>query len=663
MTARHPAGNPRRVSPSTAHSAPWWRHPAWIVAAAALLLYLPVLGYGFVRDDHELVEDNPFLRRAGYLGRLLGSDYWASSGGESGLWRPLVLLSYWLDGRLGGWQAAWFHGVNALLHAIAAGLVVLLAAQVVARATSPRGAAIDRGGPAADSGGSWIPALLAGLWFAAMPLHVESVAWISGRTDVMCALAFTVALWADRRARASGAAWPGALAVVAFAAALLAKEAALPLVLAFVVAERIERPDGRLRWTWLLPYAAVAAAYVVAHFGVARGQGVPSWIAVETLQRRHWTGWTMLAEDVAFFWPGFPHAAERLLALPSSPFAPQVIAGAAFTLAAFAVAGVLAWRRAPAAMPLAVFLLPLTPTIALAVARGYVAHAERLVYTSSVGAAWLLAMGLTRADRSTTWRLPARAAAALLVVASAWVTWRVLPDWRDDASMYAAMVRAQPEHVEGRIGLASTMVERGRIAEAHAQLDAAERLESRHPALHVTRALAALRSEDWPAVLAAAQRARAADPARTDAALLEAQALVRLHRLDEADRALADLLARNPGLPQAEALLGELRLAQGRAAEAAELLRRAAGWTPGDAAVWMALGRAELESGQPGQAQAAFRRTVALAPGAYSAWLQLALVSHQIGDHSTRDAALERALRLPGAADGRADSLKRRFAR
>ncbi|HKQ59543.1 MAG TPA: hypothetical protein VJY35_16895, partial [Candidatus Eisenbacteria bacterium] len=139
--------------------------PAFAGALAALALHLPALRNGFVRDDVPLIAGNALMRAPGGLGRLLGSDFMASMGATAGLWRPLPLLTFWIDGRLSGWTPMLFHAVNLALHAGAAALVGALLAQ----AGLPR-----------------IAALLGALWFAAMPAHVEPVAWISGRIDLLC---------------------------------------------------------------------------------------------------------------------------------------------------------------------------------------------------------------------------------------------------------------------------------------------------------------------------------------------------------------------------------------------------------------------------------------------------------------------------------------------
>src|SRR5439155_19049165 len=191
-------------------------HPSLWSAVLALVLYLPALGDGFVWDDHWLIEANPALRGGDGLLRALVSDFWAPTGSASGYWRPLVVLSYGLDGALSHWNAAWFHAVNLLAHAGTSAAVAALATA---------------------SGAGTLGSLAAGAWFAASPTHVESVAWIAGRTDVQCALLFLLALALDRRGRAAGRSRPGAGSLGLFGAALLAKETALVFLPVVALAE------------------------------------------------------------------------------------------------------------------------------------------------------------------------------------------------------------------------------------------------------------------------------------------------------------------------------------------------------------------------------------------------------------------------------------------
>src|SRR5262245_34336778 len=129
---KHPAGPPahRRGRPAASRerrSAADERVLLLVLPAlAALLLYARTVGFAFVWDDLDLVVRNTALQESGWA-RLLLRDFWESTGGGTGMWRPLVTLSYRVDGVLSNWQPALFHAVNALVHALSSSLVAHLA--------------------------------------------------------------------------------------------------------------------------------------------------------------------------------------------------------------------------------------------------------------------------------------------------------------------------------------------------------------------------------------------------------------------------------------------------------------------------------------------------------------------------------------------------------
>lgn len=637
------AGRARPGGALSAWLATLLRHPALWSGLLAAALYLPALSAGFVRDDHELVEANAFLRDTGHLGRLMVSDFWEQAGGVSGLWRPLVTLSYWLNGRLGDWQPGPFHAANLLAHAAATALMVGL----MLAGGAPRAAA-------------WI----GGLWFAAMPAHVESVAWIAGRSDLLCAGFLFAALALDRRARGARRAWPGWGPMVLLAAALLSKEAAAPFVALVAVAEWTEPgpPRGaREMLAWLAPYLAVTVVWMAVHVVVAPGgEGA---LDPATLERGRWTGWLALPAFLGFLWPGYPHTPDFTPALPPAHWAPAAVGGAVLHLMLGGTLVLLLRRRARAALPLALFWLALLPLVGLALVRGFVATSERVVYLPSAGAAWALGLAVT-APALARWRPAAGAAwvaAAALVVASAAVTLRLLPTWRDDGAMFRAMIATQPHNPVGFIGWAGILAERGREPEARELLRRAETLDPRRPEIHLARAAMGFRHADWGDVLAEARATLALDPRQRDAQVFEATALVRLRRFEEAEAALRAMLARRPGDPDVAAVWGQYLLLAGRLGEALPYLEHAARWKTDDASLEYALGVASDALGRPAQARAAFERTLALDPRYYDGWLRLARACHELGDAAARDAALERAARLPESGDGRVARLRAEF--
>ena len=92
------------------------RHHPLLIAALTLLLYAGTLNNAFVLDDHAAIRDNPIVHRAA-LSEIFTTDYWSGYHSDrSGLYRPLTILSYALQYRLGGDAPFGYHLLNILLH-------------------------------------------------------------------------------------------------------------------------------------------------------------------------------------------------------------------------------------------------------------------------------------------------------------------------------------------------------------------------------------------------------------------------------------------------------------------------------------------------------------------------------------------------------------------
>lgn len=594
------------------------------------MLYLPSLGHGFVRDDVPLIVENATLRGTGGLGHLLASDFLASLGFTSGFWRPLVLLSFWVDGRLGGWTPVFFHAVNLLLHVG----VTLVLGLLLGQAGLPRAA------------------MIAGAaWFATMPAHVESVSWIAGRTDLLCAAGALLSLCLDRRARQAGRVWPGPGALGAFACALLAKEVAagwMVVVLAAELARARRSPTTAGEMVrWLAPYLAITLAWLWAHSWAAGPTALPGYVDEALRARRQSAAWVMLPQYTTFLWPWYPHASDVPAWLPPPFPSWQVLAGAAFSLMAIGSAFLLAARRSQGAVPCAVILIPLLPVMAISLSRGFVASGERMMYLPSAGLAWLGALALAETRRlRPAGRWLFGASTVLLIAGSGIETLRLQPQWADDAHVFSAMTERHPENPVGWIGMAEVLEHDGRRAEAEQALVRAESLDPRLPAVHLALAELHYRNGEWGRAIIDAGRAIALDDGLVRARELRASALVRVRRGDEAARDIERLLHDRPGHPETLLLLGQLRLSEGRPADAVAPLSDAARARPNDPGLWFAIGAARAAIGDLAEARAALERTVALEPRSAAGWRELARLCAAQGDSLAAAAARERGRAL-----------------
>jgi len=220
------------------------RWDLWICAAillATLVLYAQVRDSGFVNyDDPDYVTNNRHVR----AGLSVEGAAWAFTSREAANWFPLTRLSHMLDVQLFGLDAGWHHFFTVLLHAAASVLLFLF----LNRATRAR----------------WPSAFVAFL-FALHPLHVESVAWISERKDVLCALFWFLALWAyvaNRRL----------LVIAAFCLGLMSKPMIVTLPFTLMLLD--VWPLGRAVRVWdKAPLFVITAAGAVATYAVQHASG------------------------------------------------------------------------------------------------------------------------------------------------------------------------------------------------------------------------------------------------------------------------------------------------------------------------------------------------------------------------------------------------------
>jgi hypothetical protein len=462
---------------------------AWLVFLVAVGLYLPTVRHGFVQDDRAIVELNPAAHSVGAALRALDDPYWPPPS-EAGLWRPVTIASFALDWTLGAGRVGWLHFANALWHGLAA--VLLLA--VVARWLHPR------------------PAVTAALVFAVHPVHVEAVAGLVGRAEMLVATLLLGGLLAARR-RMWGVALPLA------AAAMLTKESGVVVSVAILLYGWLDREVGSPPRWFLAALVLITGAYVLAWRAVggdAAGDVAAPFIGTSARQR------LLLA---------FPAIlrAVRLLAWPSdlsADYGPQVIAvGTGFTPAAVAgvaAAGAVAvavWRYRRSAPHLALTAgagaLCYLPTSNLLFPSGVVL-AERNLYVAVALPAVLVAAATARVERR--WGRGIALALAALVVGALAVRSAVrLPDWRSNRDHLLALLADHPESARAHFWAAGVLGAVGDSAGARASYDEAIELYDRDP--HVLGAAAFFYLGVGDSIVAAdlATRARDILPGQRDA--------------------------------------------------------------------------------------------------------------------------------------------------
>ena len=226
-------------------------------ALVTFIIYLPSLGNGFVSwDDPKYVYENLGIRALdlAFLKRAFTEVYFSN-------WHPLTMISYAVDYALWGLNPLGYHLENNILHAVNTALVAVLSVRLITIAR-PLSA------PGAFAAG-FVPALLFGIH----PLHVESVAWVSERKDVLCALFFMASILFYLRYAQKGKALCYVLSLLAFAFAIMSKSMAVTLpavllLLDFYPLRRLSSAKGILKavaekvpFMVICAFAAVGALY------------------------------------------------------------------------------------------------------------------------------------------------------------------------------------------------------------------------------------------------------------------------------------------------------------------------------------------------------------------------------------------------------------------
>ena len=434
------------------------RGAGWPVGALLLVLVIAAsfanaIDNEFVYDDQLVIVDDPAVRMP------------LSAGFEGLRYRPLRTLSYRLDYALGGMQPRVFHVANLVYHAVAA---VLVQAMLGTLGASPPGA------------------LAGALLFAVHPVQVDAVAYAAGRRDVLCGLFYALGVLAYLRHRRSGAALPLAVAMAAYVLAILAKEMAITMPVAAVLADRWRA--GRARTTagfgraavWVLVLAAAGLAALAATYGghilhLARdrpwhGGSIGANFATVA---RVWATYLQL-----IVWPATLSVDYSYDAFPvSTSIADPRALASMVVLAGLAAVAAASWRRgAFLGLGLAWTAVTLLPVSQIVPFRELLA--EHYLYVPMMGIA-IVAAGAVDAARA---RWPERrravaAAVALVVVAAAARTIVRNRDWRDRVTLWTATVAVAPRCARAQFNLGQALFERSRLREAERAWLAAAALE------------------------------------------------------------------------------------------------------------------------------------------------------------------------------------------
>ncbi len=597
----------------------------------ALGLYLPALRCDFVFDDRGVILMNPLMNDLEELPRLLVTPYWNAPGHTRELYRPLTSASFALDAAISGMRPAWFHLVNAVLHALATLLVTLLALDL--------------------AGGRTAAAAVAGVLFAVHPIHVEAVAGIVGRSEILAALGVLTAILFHRRAlldprgRVSlraGAAWLACLL------GMFAKESAIVGPALCVLSEAVPpraAPALRLRAALYAGYAVCASIYLGTRVAVLGGLGpggsipfVDNPAASAGPFDGRLTGLGTLVRYAALLvWPRHLSADYSYDQIPiiHSLRDPLAAAGLVLALAVLA-AGLWLVRRAPMAGFALLFMgvsASLTTNVTLFIGT---LLAERLMYLPSAGLCLLAGWAAGRLDGGGA-RPFAR---ALAVVAAALLLGRScarIPDWKDDSSLYSSAARVSPRSARIQYNLGNAYLREARYGDAAQSYRTALAIYPEFQDARVNLGMALVQQGQAAEALGLLETAAQKDPKNADLAINLGTAYRSLGDRSRAEQAFRRALELDATSSRAWNNLGSIELLRGNVEAAVADLRTAVRLEPAVAIYRINLGDALTAASRAGEAAEQFEAAFRLDPALPEAHRGLGEVALQRGDLGTAE--------------------------
>ena len=606
------------------------------LALGTLFLYWPVAHHPFITlDDNQYVWQNPIVQ----AGLSWTGVKWAFTNLIASNWFPLTWLSHMADCQLFGLNAGGHHLTNVFFHAVNALLLFVWLKQT--------------------TGALWRSAIVAAL-FAWHPLHVESVAWVAERKDVLSAFFWLLTLLAYvRYADLSKVQSPKskvfyALALLFCAAALMSKPMAVTLPFVLLLADfwplkRFAMDD--LRWTICkrllvekIPFLLLAAAESVVNFIAQKGGGatwasdalpLPVRLANALVSYLRYVSKTFWPTDLAIIYPYQMH------------WPPVTLLTAVIFLLVFSALAMLRWRKNPFLFfGWFYFLGTLVPTIGL-VQVGPQAMADRYTYLPSIG---LFVLAVWGADALLANRRHRQTIAALTAVAACGacclVTAQQLKHWQSSVKLFAHAIAVTPDNYVANDYLGGALELAGWPDEALPFYAESVRIAPNFP------------QAQWSLGMALLQKGRATEAAEhlaVAAQLTPADPFIRCHLgkalfltgdFSRAAAQFTEALRLKPDLTEAHFYFAVTRAAQGKFAEAMPHFAEAARREPANPEIRFNYGLALLDHRQPAEAAAQFTEELRLTPNETKAHYRLALALQQQGKLAEAVAHFQRALKL-----------------
>ena len=460
-------------------------YPAAVVSALTLLVYLPALRNDFLNWDDGLYVNNPRIRSLNW--EFLK---WAITDSSTLYWHPLTWISHALDYALWGLNPMGHHITNIALHAINTFIVVCLVIRLVdaakadskpslyphdakAKSSTPKRVMRGRDHDSAGGEASFFPderaimvtAVSTGLLFGLHPMHVESVAWIAERKDLLYSLFFMLSIMAYTKYARSLNIRPAAkdfyfnrhyyLSFALFFFSLMGKPMAVSLPVVLLILDwypfrRIQRPRHFIASiVEKVPFGSLSILVAISTLKAQKGVGAMELLETVPLHSRILVALksTMmyLLKMIAPFnlSPFYPYPKEI------AGLSPGYIFSAAFVIGITATCLIIAKKRPLWSAVWGYYIVMLLPVLGI-VQVGWQSMADRFIYLPSVGPFLLLGLAASliwaKADsmkQRKTWLRFVAAWGIALCIAMSYATLKQITVWRNTMALWNYVIEEQ----------------------------------------------------------------------------------------------------------------------------------------------------------------------------------------------------------------------------
>ena len=595
------------------------------LVAATWAVFGQTLAHDFVNfDDHVYVYENPFVIRGLSTEGIIG----AFTHTHARNWHPLTTVSHMFDAQMYGLSAGGHHLTNVILHTISVLLLFLVLKQM--------------------TGTLWQSAFVAVL-FAIHPLHVESVAWIAERKDVLSAVFFMLTMAAYARYAQGPSQARYLLVALLFACGLMSKPmlVTLPFVLLLLDYWPLGRIGGqkselgsRLRRliTEKMPLFALSALSCIATLLTQR-QGPNAIDQLPFLWRLNNTFVSYVTYIWQMLWPArlavfYPHPNNRLPLV-------EVTVAIAFLVGVSLLAIYLRRTRPYIVTGWFWYLGMLVPVIGL-VQVGEQAHADRYTYLPQIGLsimiAWTVGDLLLKLTPRVRGALVA-VAAALAIVSLGVRAFGQASYWKNSEALWNHTLAVTGENDVAHNNLGFLFLRRGELDKAISQFHAALNIRSRNTETHYSLGTALIQNN-------------------------LGNALARKHLSDKAIDHFQAAIRLRPDYADAYFNLGSVLFQQGQIDQAIAQWQKALAIRPTDTEAHRRVAGALRKQGNVKEAIAEYEQALNMVPEDSVALNDLAWILATSSDASMRDGAraVTLAVKAVQASGGRDPNFVRTLA-